>query len=66
VSDMALLAQHPHLRRIAVETPGGTVSHPAPAAVRAGGKRQYGSVPTLGEQTAKIRAEFGPAAKFRG
>jgi formyl-CoA transferase len=58
VSDMAELAQHPHLRRISVETPHGSVSYPAPARLRAGESRRYGPVPALGEHTEKIRAEF--------
>ena len=66
VSDMALLAQHAHLRRITVETLGGPVSYPAPAVLRSGAARHYGSVPTLGEHSAKIRDEFDPAAKPRG
>jgi crotonobetainyl-CoA:carnitine CoA-transferase CaiB-like acyl-CoA transferase len=66
----SLLAQHPHLRRIAVVTPSGLVSCPAPAARCAGERRRYGRVPALGEHTAGIRAEFmlkekqpGPARK---
>ena len=33
VNTMADLATHPHLRRIEVDTPNGTVSYPAPAAI---------------------------------
>ena len=40
VNDPAGLAQHPHLRRIAVGTRGGVVNYPAPAARRAGETRQ--------------------------
>jgi formyl-CoA transferase len=58
VNDAGLLAQHPHLRRITVETPSGPVSYPAPAEQRAAASRQYGPVPSLGEHTAKVRAEF--------
>lgn len=47
VSDMAGLSQHPHLRRIEVETPGGPVSLPAPAPIWADTSRSYGSVPAL-------------------
>jgi formyl-CoA transferase len=47
VNDMAGLARHPHLRRIAVETPNGPVSLPAPAPVFAGERRRYGPVPAL-------------------
>jgi itaconate CoA-transferase len=56
VNDVAALARHPHLRRIAVATPRGTVSYPAPAG--AGAARPYGPVPALGEHTEKVRAEF--------
>lgn len=47
VSDMAGLSQHPHLRRIEVEIPGGPVSLPAPAPIWADTSRSYGSVPAL-------------------
>ena len=60
VNDPAGLAQHPHLRRIAVGTAGGVVHCPAPAARRAGETRRYGVVPALGEHTDKVRAEFLP------
>jgi itaconate CoA-transferase len=57
VSDMAVLAAHPHLRRITVATPSGPVSYPAPPRARTGG---YGAVPRLGEHSEKLRAEFLP------
>jgi formyl-CoA transferase len=60
VNDPAGLARHPHLRRIAVETPSGTVNYPAPPARRIGETRRYGAVPALGEHTNRIRAEFLP------
>ncbi len=60
VNDPAGLAQHPHLRRIAVKTAGGVTNYPAPAVLRAGETRSYGAVPSLGEHTDKIRAEFPP------
>jgi crotonobetainyl-CoA:carnitine CoA-transferase CaiB-like acyl-CoA transferase len=49
LNDMNALSRHPHLRRIAVETPVGAVSMPAPAPVFAGEERSYGAVPSLGE-----------------
>lgn len=58
VNGPAELAVHPHLRRITVGTPGGPVSTPAPASMRAGETRSYGPVPALGEHTEKVRAEF--------
>jgi itaconate CoA-transferase len=60
VNDPALLAVHPHLRRIEIDTPSGPVSYPAPAARRDGEPRRYGAVPALGEHSAAIRAEFLP------
>jgi formyl-CoA transferase len=62
VNDTALLARHPHLRRIEVATPSGLASCPAPATRRAGEQRRYGRVPALCEHTASIRAEFVPKA----
>jgi itaconate CoA-transferase len=56
VNDTALLASHPHLRRISVATPSGAVSYPAPAHSQT--DRQFGPVPALGEHTATVRAEF--------
>jgi itaconate CoA-transferase len=58
VNDVAGLAGHPHLRRITVETPSGSVSYPAPAEQRASEPRRYGPVPALGQHTEKVRAEF--------
>src|SRR5215510_5260692 len=66
VNDTALLATHPHLRRIDVATPSGTVSYPAPAAQRDGEPRRYGAVPAAGEHTAKVRAEFMPKPSVAG
>jgi formyl-CoA transferase len=63
VNDAGLLARHPHLRRITVETPSGPVSCPAPAVQVAAAPRRYGRVPALGEHTAKVRAEFMPPAR---
>jgi formyl-CoA transferase len=57
VSDCAALSQHPHLRRIEVETPSGPASMPAPAPAIEG-VRRYGRVPALGEHTERVRAEF--------
>jgi itaconate CoA-transferase len=49
VNTMADLSGHQHLRRIAVETPNGVVSYPAPAAIVVGEDRHYGAVPAIGE-----------------
>jgi itaconate CoA-transferase len=62
VSDMAALSRHPHLRRITVGLPSASVSYPAPAVQQMGEGRRYGPVPALGEHTARVRAEFMPAA----
>jgi itaconate CoA-transferase len=58
VNGPAELASHPHLRRIAVETPSGPAAYPAPAPQWAGEARHYDRVPALGEHTDKVRAEF--------
>ena len=58
VNDSALLGEHPHLRRITVDTPSGPASIPAPAPLTAGEQRSYGPIPALGEHTAMIRKEF--------
>src|SRR3984957_7923166 len=50
VNTMDDLAQHPHLRRIEVDTPKGVVSYAAPAAIFVGEPRHYGPVPAIGEQ----------------
>jgi formyl-CoA transferase len=55
VSDMAVLATHPHLRRIKVATPSGPVSYPAPPRGRS---EEYGAVPALGEHSERLRREF--------
>src|SRR6478736_6929522 len=58
VNDSALLATHPHLRRITVAAPSGPVHLPAPAAERAEEPRRYGAVPALGEHSESVRKEF--------
>ena len=47
VNDMDGLSNHPHLRRITVDTPNGPVRYPAPAAIFVGEDRTYGPVPAL-------------------
>ena len=63
VNDPGNLAQHPHLRRMTVDTPSGPVSYPAAPTLlqqEAHGRRR---VPSLGEHTERVRAEFmAPAA----
>ena len=58
INDTALLGKHPHLRRIAIDTPTGPVHMPAPAAMHDGKTRDYGAVPALGEHTDAIKREF--------
>ncbi|GAC1559812.1 MAG: CaiB/BaiF CoA-transferase family protein [Beijerinckiaceae bacterium] len=52
------LSRHPHLRRVAVETRGGTVRYPAPGAISGAAPSRLGAVPQIGEHSAAIRAEF--------
>jgi len=47
-NDINALSNHPHLRRIAVETPAGTIRLPAPPAQVRGEMRRLGSVPAIG------------------
>ena len=56
LNDMADLAVHPHLRRIAVETAAGPLACPAPAVRVAGATRHYRPVPALGADTAAVLA----------
>jgi itaconate CoA-transferase len=51
VNTMADLAVHPHLRRIEVDTPNGTVSYAAPATIFVGEPRHYGAVPGIGDHS---------------
>ncbi|ABE40917.1 L-carnitine dehydratase/bile acid-inducible protein F [Rhodopseudomonas palustris BisB5] len=50
VNAMEDLSHHPHLRRIEVATPNGTVTYPAPAAIVLGDDRHYGAVPGIGDK----------------
>jgi len=58
INDLNLLARHPHLRRVSVDTPTGPASMPAPAAIHDGVPRKLGAVPALGEHSDIIRKEF--------
>ncbi|MCL4110471.1 UNVERIFIED_CONTAM: hypothetical protein GTU68_022353 [Idotea baltica] len=49
VNDMTGLSEHPHLRRITVDSPNGPVSYPAPAPIFVGEEREYGAIPALKE-----------------
>jgi itaconate CoA-transferase len=59
VNDIPGLARHPALRRVSLETEAGTASIVAPAVIHDGASPQLGPVPSVGEHTAAIRAEFG-------
>lgn len=54
VNTMDDLSTHPHLRRIEVATPNGTVAYPAPASIVVGEQRHYGAVPAVGDSTGEI------------
>jgi len=61
VNDMAELAAHPALRRMAVGSEHGTIRLIAPP-VRTGAQAALGPVPGIGEHSALIRAEFCESA----
>ncbi|MFC6792902.1 CaiB/BaiF CoA transferase family protein [Methylobacterium komagatae] len=58
VNTLADLATHPALIRVEVETPGGTARIVAPPVLIDGEVRTLGPVPTVGEHSDRIRAEF--------
>lgn len=59
LNDMAEFAAHPELRRVTVQTPGGPVQVPMPAARFVGETFAPGAVPALGEHTERVLREFG-------
>lgn len=54
VNDVAALSRHPHLRRITIGVPGGSISYAAPAMIVMGAPRSYGPVPAVGEHTEAV------------
>jgi len=50
-NDMDGLSKHPHLRRVKIDTPAGSVDIPAPPVRIRGEERAYGPVPALGGPT---------------
>ncbi len=58
VNDLAGLATHPALRRVSVGTPAGPAAIAAPPAVRDGATWPLGNVPSVGQHSRAIRAEF--------
>jgi formyl-CoA transferase len=64
VNSSADLSTHPHLRRIDVDTPGGVVAMPAPAAIVVGETRTYRPVPKLGaDSTALLPTATAPQTR---
>jgi crotonobetainyl-CoA:carnitine CoA-transferase CaiB-like acyl-CoA transferase len=64
VNSSAELSKHPHLRRIDVDTAGGRITMPAPAAIVVGETRSYRPVPQLGADSSTILpAVAAPQAK---
>jgi formyl-CoA transferase len=62
VNDMAALSKHPHLRRTQVETPGGPLAFPAPAALFDGASHPCGPVPALGADTDQVLQDLNPSS----
>jgi crotonobetainyl-CoA:carnitine CoA-transferase CaiB-like acyl-CoA transferase len=59
VNSVLDLSHHPHLRRMTVDSAGGTLTMPAPPARRMGEEEfRPGPIPAVGEHTDFIRAEF--------
>jgi itaconate CoA-transferase len=59
VNDLAALGHHPALRRTPVALPGGgTAAIIAPAVIRTGERLGLGPVPSIGQHTEAITAEF--------
>ena len=58
VSDWAALRDHPHLRLIDVPYVHGATRVPAPAALWVGGMPEAKPVPSLGQDTQRLRREF--------
>jgi crotonobetainyl-CoA:carnitine CoA-transferase CaiB-like acyl-CoA transferase len=57
VNTMDDLARHPHLRRISVDSPGGALAYPAPAAIVVGDARTYGAIPAIGQHSVDTPAK---------
>ncbi len=58
INSVADFSAHPQLKRVDVETPGGAVAMPAPAARFDGELGAPGRVPECGEHTDAVRNEF--------
>lgn len=62
VNDLAALGQHPALRRVPVDVPGGRAEIVAPPVIRSGEPWPLGPVPTIGQHSTAIRSEFAGKA----
>jgi crotonobetainyl-CoA:carnitine CoA-transferase CaiB-like acyl-CoA transferase len=58
LSDMDDLIAHPQRRIITIETPSGPIEMMAPGAHVPGVAESFGPVPTIGQHTAALKAEF--------
>lgn len=59
VNDVVGVLRHPHLRRVTVASPNGSIDLPAPPAQFKGeDDPRFGPLPALGEHTEKVRREF--------
>ncbi len=58
VNDVHGLSAHPHLALTTVMTPSGPAAMPVPASVHEGATLDFGAVPALGADTARVRREF--------
>lgn len=59
VNGVKELSEHPHLRRSTVSTAHGDAHIVAPPAIFRGEPRALGHVPSIGQHTQALRAEFG-------
>ena len=59
LTDLEDLTAHPQTRFITVQSDGGEIELMAPGSVTRGETASYGPVPTLGQHSDAIRAEFG-------
>tara|TARA_R110001599_G_scaffold38536_2_gene117982 strand:- start:6811 stop:7938 length:1128 start_codon:yes stop_codon:yes gene_type:complete len=58
INSVADVLEHPALRQVPVETPVGTIDVVAPPAQFVGADMSFGPVPSLGQHSDAIRAEF--------
>ena len=59
VNDVVSVLRHPHLRRVTIASPNGSIDLPAPPArFRGEDDPSFGPLPALGEHTEKVRREF--------